>query len=811
MGAPRAWLRREALESRADRASARRALPRACAPRAASGRSAGCRSAVGLPSSPPAPRMATTRDVTAAAATTPRNARSCKRSTRGRLAPKAAAISGDGHGGSAKNRRGVATPAPPDPSRGSRAATAVANEEDSELDAAARSSRLKALVARKRLYFAVLEADEATEKAPIPEKSAELSAPLATIAVYANDESSSSASSSVPKGNALADAADLVEGVCLEIAYLEELGARLAKQRATLFAATREEGGDVFGLGDAAAAREAETAIGAKVDACVAALTRRAASLTRDAMPYASVEEATEAVREARSRLERDAEGTGKGIDKLPRPVAKTVERVGSKAKSARGIINVGVSKLREKPLSAAASAAEYTKGVWVRLNGGLDGVAAIDERIADLPAARSVAEARAARVLSLTVEVQDCDKALGEASNERDKVMGQGKDSLSRVRLAKSIRERDDEVRDLRRVFATRTPQLEMERILAQLEEEACEVPSLETPDRADEVELLAAEFGAMDAGLKKLAWMVDTDNSAAIEDDDLTELATDIPDLKSRLGLVDGDGLSSLSPSVLGERVSRTTSESLEKAKEGAEFMARGVKMLGGDISASTRFFGRAVMGSTLRPREVQTIRRTTLDIFTFVPFIIILIIPLTPVGHVLIFSFIQRYFPALFPSQFSGRRQELMKKYEELSLQLKEAERSKEIREEDEALARAVTAVESLMMGGASDEEVAKAARAATAAAEARGSVGDQSAKKSNSFFKLKGLERMASGEDVVDVEASERSDDAGGAEKSGKSAAEDSPDELETLRRSQASLRSTLSFTDDDVSSDGAPSR
>jgi len=289
----------------------------------------------------------------------------------------------------------------------------------------------------------------------------------------------------------------------------------------------------------------------------------------------------------------------------------------------------------------------------------------------------------------------------------------------------------------------------------------------------------------------------MVDADDSASIEDDALTELATDIPDLKSRLGLVDGDGLSSLSPRVIGERVSRTTSESLDKAKEGAEFMARGVKMLGGDVASSARFFGRAVMGSTLRPREVQTIRRTTLDIFTFVPFIIILIVPLTPVGHVLIFSFIQRYFPALFPSQFSGRRQELMKKYEELSLQLKQAEKSKEIREEDEALARAVTAVESLMVGGASDAEVAEAARAATAAAEARG--GDRAAKKSNSFFKLKGLERMASGEDVVDVEASE------GAK---KSQTEESPDEkeLETLRRSQESLRSTLSFADDD----GAPS-
>ena len=275
-------------------------------------------------------------------------------------------------------------------------------------------------------------------------------------------------------------------------------------------------------------------------------------------------------------------------------------------------------------------------------------------------------------------------------------------------------------------------------------------------------------------------------------IKDDDLTELATDIPDLKSRLGIVEDGGLGSLSPSVIGERVSRTTSESLGKAKGAAEFMARGVKMLGGDIQSSARFFGRAVMGSTLRPREVQTIRQTTLDIFTFVPFVIILIIPLTPVGHVLIFSFIQRYFPKLFPSQFSGRRQELMKKYEELSFQLKEAEKRTELREEDEALARAVTAVESLMMGGASDAEVARAARAATAAAEARDSTSASASSPSNSFFKLKGLERMAAGEDVVDVKA----------EKVSEEFASGDP-ELDFLRKSEASLRSTLSFDEEDA--------
>ena len=67
----------------------------------------------------------------------------------------------------------------------------------------------------------------------------------------------------------------------------------------------------------------------------------------------------------------------------------------------------------------------------------------------------------------------------------------------------------------------------------------------------------------------------------------------------------------------------------------------------------------------GSTLKPREVQALRRTFKDMLAFVPFTIILIAPLTPVGHVLIFSFIQRYFPNLFPSQFSNKRQELMTK--------------------------------------------------------------------------------------------------------------------------------------------------
>ena len=59
------------------------------------------------------------------------------------------------------------------------------------------------------------------------------------------------------------------------------------------------------------------------------------------------------------------------------------------------------------------------------------------------------------------------------------------------------------------------------------------------------------------------------------------------------------------------------------------------------------------------------MQAIRRTARDLLTFIPVTVILILPLTPVGHVLIFGFIQRYFPGFFPSQFTTRRQDLMMK--------------------------------------------------------------------------------------------------------------------------------------------------
>ena len=57
----------------------------------------------------------------------------------------------------------------------------------------------------------------------------------------------------------------------------------------------------------------------------------------------------------------------------------------------------------------------------------------------------------------------------------------------------------------------------------------------------------------------------------------------------------------------------------------------------------------------------------RRTIKDFFTFIPFIIILLIPLSPIGHVLVFGAIQRFFPDFFPSCFTEQRQNLLQLYE------------------------------------------------------------------------------------------------------------------------------------------------
>ena len=148
-------------------------------------------------------------------------------------------------------------------------------------------------------------------------------------------------------------------------------------------------------------------------------------------------------------------------------------------------------------------------------------------------------------------------------------------------------------------------------------------------------------------------------------------------------------------------------------------------------------------------------MALRRTARDILAFVPFTVILIAPLTPVGHVLIFGFLQRYFPGFFPTQFSSRRQELVMRcvtlwtlvswsrctqsycctqcnshlheisgllacrYEELRAQLRTAQDAAEQEHDEAELARAAAAVARLTAPSDSSNGAALSALSASAA--------------------------------------------------------------------------------------------
>lgn len=255
----------------------------------------------------------------------------------------------------------------------------------------------------------------------------------------------------------------------------------------------------------------------------------------------------------------------------------------------------------------------------------------------------------------------------------------------------------------------------IEVERLFFALEEEAVEAgqQAAESPQSAqrsnDELSIFVAEFGALEAALARARALALRDQALLLSDEELDDLARNVRDLTTRLGLSE-EGLSGvgggLSLGMIAERTGRGARDAISKVGEGAGFLGRGVRMLGADLSASGRIFVRALVGSTLRPREVQTLRRTSLDVLSFIPFTVILIAPISPIGHVLVFGFIQKYFPGFFPSQFTSKRQELFQKFEELNAKLVAAEAAATEETLASALKRAQEVVEALTREGAVD---------------------------------------------------------------------------------------------------------
>ena len=152
--------------------------------------------------------------------------------------------------------------------------------------------------------------------------------------------------------------------------------------------------------------------------------------------------------------------------------------------------------------------------------------------------------------------------------------------------------------------------------------------------------------------------------DIMSLIDDVELNLITSELNDLKGRLGLATSS-VTTMNWGSLGVVVA----DGISRFKEGLTFYGDGTKILVNDVIYGWKLLLRAVQGYTLKPREVNSVRRTGKDLLTLIPFTIILIIPLSPIGHVLVFSFIQRFFPDFFPSCYTEKRLNLRKLYSEI----------------------------------------------------------------------------------------------------------------------------------------------
>jgi Ca2+-binding EF-hand superfamily protein len=95
---------------------------------------------------------------------------------------------------------------------------------------------------------------------------------------------------------------------------------------------------------------------------------------------------------------------------------------------------------------------------------------------------------------------------------------------------------------------------------------------------------------------------------------------------------------------------------------ARASIAFCYRGLRITLGDVIESFGLLGRLLAGNSLTLQDSGLIRRTVADVSKLVPYTIIMVIPMSPPGHVFAFSVLNRVFPNAVPSAFTAQRQDI-----------------------------------------------------------------------------------------------------------------------------------------------------
>ncbi|XP_077209981.1 uncharacterized protein LOC143845495 isoform X2 [Tasmannia lanceolata] len=87
-------------------------------------------------------------------------------------------------------------------------------------------------------------------------------------------------------------------------------------------------------------------------------------------------------------------------------------------------------------------------------------------------------------------------------------------------------------------------------------------------------------------------------------------------------------------------------------------------GTRLLFIDISVALGIFQKQICGHTLTKRQSNKLRKTIVDVAYVIPVAILMLLPVSAVGHAAILAAIKKYIPFLIPSFFSSQRLDVVK---------------------------------------------------------------------------------------------------------------------------------------------------
>ncbi|KAM5559414.1 hypothetical protein ABKV19_020860 [Rosa sericea] len=121
-----------------------------------------------------------------------------------------------------------------------------------------------------------------------------------------------------------------------------------------------------------------------------------------------------------------------------------------------------------------------------------------------------------------------------------------------------------------------------------------------------------------------------------------------------------------------------------SLDKLKETSTDVWQGTQLLAIDVGAATGLLRRVLIGDELTEKEKKVLRRTMTDVASVVPIGVLMLLPVTAVGHAAMLAAIQRYVPSLIPSTYGSERLDLLRKIQKMKMESSEDNSNESVEE-------------------------------------------------------------------------------------------------------------------------------